>query len=115
MSIKKNSTVQVTRTFRHRNFGVPSDVVEETPEDVIDVHVFETVPAIAGIEVGSSMNLGNYESAHVKVSVQVPCYTEELAETTKRALKFARAHYVAEYGRIRAFLVRARAKADKPL
>jgi len=42
------------------------------------VHAFETEPARVSVDYSLTMNLGNYESARIGVSVQVPCYKEEM-------------------------------------
>ena len=47
-------------------------------EDVIAVHKFVTNPAEVAVDYALTVNLGNYESAKIGVSVRVPCYVEEL-------------------------------------
>ena len=79
----KNSTVYVTRTVGP-NRG-PTTGSES--EDVIAVHKFETEPASVTVDYALTINLGNFESAKIGVSVSVPCYAEELGQ----AYEFAQA------------------------
>lgn len=71
----QNSTIFVTRSIKRQG-------VEETSgdEDVIAVHQFVAEPAHVTVDYHLTMNLGNYESARIGVSVQVPCYAEEIDE-----------------------------------
>jgi hypothetical protein len=50
----------------------------EGEEEVIAVHRFVTEPARVQMDLGLTLNLGNYESARVAVSVTIPCYKEEM-------------------------------------
>lgn len=70
----KNSTVYITRTIS-MNQGIKSS---KEGEDVIAVHKFVTNPAEVAVDYALTVNLGNYESAKIGVSVRVPCYVEEL-------------------------------------
>lgn len=74
---KKKVPVQVQTTATvTKQFGKDSSKQEVT-EETIAVHTFVTQPAIVGLECGLTMNLGNYESARITVSISVPCYAEE--------------------------------------
>jgi hypothetical protein len=54
-------------------------VVDKSEEqEVLDVNVFVTEPAVVGLSVGLTLNLGDFESARVEVSARVPCYVEEM-------------------------------------
>jgi len=79
----KNSTVYVNKTVGPSRGGPPPD----GEEDIIAVHKFETDPAMVSVDYAITMNLGNYESAKISVSVSVPCYKEEIDE----AYEFAQA------------------------
>jgi hypothetical protein len=50
---------------------------QETSEETIEVRTFITQPAVVGLEFGLTLNLGNYESARISVTLTVPCYAEE--------------------------------------
>ena len=79
----KNSTVYVSKTVGPSRGAPPPD----GEEDIIAIHRFETEPATVNVDYSLTMNLGNYESARISVSVSVPCYKEEIDE----AYEFARA------------------------
>lgn len=51
--------------------------VEQTQEESFLVHRFVTTPAVVDVNMGLTVNLGNYESARISVSIKVPCYKEE--------------------------------------
>ena len=65
----KNSTIYVSKTVGPAK-GSPPPTGEE---DVVAVHKFETEPATVSVDYALTMNLGNYESARISVSVTVPC------------------------------------------
>lgn len=46
-------------------------------EETLSVHRFVTEPARVTVEMGMTVNLGNYEAARISVSLSVPCYLEE--------------------------------------
>lgn len=72
----RNSTIFVSRSV-----GPTKNMPEPTgDEDVIAVHKFETEPAEVGVDYALTMNLGNFNSAKISVSVRVPCYKEEIDE-----------------------------------
>jgi hypothetical protein len=81
----KNSTVFVTRTIKAKG-GTP---IGGDTEDVIAVHKFETEPAKVTVEYALTVNLGNFESAKIGVSVSIPCYAEELEEAYEFAQSWA--------------------------
>lgn len=60
------------------------DLHSEESEDV-EVRVFETEPAVIGYSGGKTVNLGNFESIRVDVSIRLPCYVEELDDAYKWA------------------------------
>lgn len=79
----KNSTVYVNKTVGPAKGAPPP----EGEEDIVAIHKFETEPAVVHVDYALTMNLGNYESAKISVSVSVPCYKEEIDE----AYEFAQA------------------------
>lgn len=50
---------------------------EEIKNEVLEVRLFVTEPAVVSRGYGLTLNLGNYESARVDVGIKVPCYREE--------------------------------------
>lgn len=68
------SQVYVTRQFAKAG----KDVGESTSkEEEIAVSRFVTEPARVHVEMGMTVNLGNYESCRISVAITVPCYYEE--------------------------------------
>ena len=80
----KNSTVYVTRTVGKANDMPPP----EGEEDLIAVHEFKTEPAKVTVDYSLTMNLGNFSSARIGVSVEIPCYREEVDEAYEFAAKW---------------------------
>jgi hypothetical protein len=103
----KNSTVYVNRTVGEAN-KMPET---EGDEDVIAVHKFETEPAVVSVDYTLTMNLGNYESARIGVSVHVPCYKEEIDD----AYEFAQAWVEARVEKERNMVTAARDNKANPL
>lgn len=78
-----NSTVYVTKSIGSNS----SDRASSESEDIIAIHKFETEPAKVSVDYALTINLGNFESAKIGVTVTVPCYREELDQ----AYEFAQA------------------------
>jgi len=94
----KNSTI-----FVNRSVGEAGKMPEpEGEEDVIAVHKFETEPAVVGIDYALTMNLGNFESAKISVSVHVPCYKEEIDDAYEVAQAWVEERVSKERNMIRA-------------
>lgn len=74
-------------TIVHKVDGQES---EENEEGELEVRRFETEPAHIRANYGMTLNLGNYESARVDVSVTLPCYTEEIPGAFKKAWEIAK-------------------------
>lgn len=64
----------VTRQFAvsGKDVGDPSQA-----DETLAVRRFVTEPARVSVEMGMTVNLGNYESARITVALVVPCYYEE--------------------------------------
>lgn len=50
----------------------------EVKNETLEVRRFLTEPARVSVMMGMALNLGNYESARIDVSVALPCYREEV-------------------------------------
>jgi len=50
----------------------------EIAEGIIEIHKFQTTPAMVSVTLGGTVNLGNYESAKFSVTISRPCYSEEI-------------------------------------
>lgn len=72
------STATVSKTIEKVGGEVLS---KEETDEVIGVHKFETPPARVGIALGLTINLGKYSSARIDVSLDMPCYKEEIDDT----------------------------------
>lgn len=77
----KPTTLTVTKQFKLQSGEAESDPVNET----IEVTKFETQPAMVRVGFGLTINLGNYESARLDVSVEVPCYKEQVDDAYQQA------------------------------
>ena len=75
MDLLRATTISVARRFKD------SKGVEEQNKKFnrrrIEVRKLKTAPALVGIGYGLTLNLGNFESARIDVSVSVPAYAEE--------------------------------------
>lgn len=58
--------------------------IAEEKRKVLEVRKFETEPAFVRVNAGTTINLGNYESLRIDVSLSVPCYVEEIEKVQKR-------------------------------
>jgi hypothetical protein len=67
-------TEQATELFVTKQFG---DGPVDGKEEVIAVHKFLTEPTRVTVDAGLTINLGNYETARIRVGISVPCYREE--------------------------------------
>ena len=81
---KKQAKAAVTNSYFKDKVEIDSNTIEE----VLDVRVFETEPALVGVEYGLTLNLGNLNSGKISISAVVPCYTEEMDEAYDFASKW---------------------------
>lgn len=81
----------VGRQWSSISAKMSGETTEEFEQEEIDVGVFESdAPvAIAKVSVGSTINVGDYNSARCDVGVELPCYVEELPDALKTAYKMA--------------------------
>ena len=78
---EKNSKFYVNRSIGEAGKMPPP----EGEEGVIAVHRFEGEVAKVSVDYALTMNLGNYESARISVSVELPCYREEIDDAYEYA------------------------------
>lgn len=91
-------TAVVARQFFEAKEPVaPAEVKNET----IEVHRFVTEAAKVSVSMGLTLNLGNFESARIDVSVVVPCYREEVDAAYKYAHSWVEKRLGAEVQSIR--------------
>jgi len=77
--------VRVDNRFVHGD-GTETCITAE--DEVVEVKKFETTPAVVRRGYGLTLNQGNYESARIDVSVEVPCYLSDIAKADKWAAQF---------------------------
>lgn len=92
-------TLTVERQYFHR--GQPTSELSARNE-LMEVRQFLTEPAKVGCAYGLTINLGNFESARVDVSVSMPCYVEELDAAYTQAKKWVEDRLQAEVETVRA-------------
>lgn len=92
------TTLTVTKSFKMQSGEVEADPVDET----IEVTKFETEPAKVRVGFGLTINLGNYESARLDVSVEVPCYKEQVDEAYDQAKDWVEGRVTKEVAEIKA-------------
>ena len=76
----EEGTITVSQT-------VFNQITEE--REHISIRPFATEPAHVGVKFGRTINLGNYESARVDVSFDMPCYAEEAPRVYREVLEMA--------------------------
>lgn len=77
--------VRVDNRYVH---GKGNETCITAEDEVVEVRRFETTPAIVRRGFGLTLNQGNYESARIDVSVEVPCYLADIAKADKWAAAF---------------------------
>ncbi len=72
-------TLLPTQAFVSRQFSRSGEPVGKPnqQEEILEVHEFAVTPASVKVEMGMTINLGNYESAKITVALIQPCYSEE--------------------------------------
>jgi len=97
---EQSATIEVKRSF-----SVSGDEVHRADTDeTIEVHHFVTEPARVGVSAGTTLNMGNYEAVRLDVSVQVPCYHEEVERAFEWAKAFAKNRLAKECKEARSYL-----------
>ena len=79
--IKREARVWVTRTIEERGKELGGDIAT----DLIAVHEFITEPARVGLEKTLPIQLAKFLIARVNVTVELPCYSEEV-QAARQAL-----------------------------
>lgn len=68
--------------------GDGTEVCVTAVDEVEEVRKFDTTPAVVRRGYGLTLNQGNYESARIDVSVEVPCYLPDIAKADEFAAAF---------------------------
>ena len=80
-----------------RTYKISGEVVSHTEtSETLTVREFLSPPARVGVDLSQTVNMGNYESVRVGVTLQVPCYPEEAEGAYEYASKFCKERVVAE-------------------
>lgn len=99
------SKILPIQAFTSRQFvrsGKDVGLAKETDE-TIEVRQFVTEPARVSVEMGMTVNLGNYESARVTVMLTVPCHLEEHEEAYSYAKAWVNKRTLEEAQEARSF------------
>lgn len=97
-SNKKPLAAVVSRQFF---VGKEPSASAETKNEELEVRLFATEPAKVTVSNGLTLNLGNYESARLDVSISVPCYREEIDEAYTFAQNWVERRLSAEVSDVR--------------
>ncbi len=84
--------------FEGKDPASPLDVKNEP----MSVRRFLVEPAKVSVGAGMTLNLGNYESARIEISLAVPCYREEADEAYRYAFAWVEKRLQTEVADIRA-------------
>ena len=69
-------------------------------KQLIQVRPFATDPAHICVKLGRTINLGNYESAKIDVSVDIPCYVEECQRVYREVMDFVQERLTEEVAKV---------------
>jgi len=86
---REEGLISVTRTLPGSK--------ETSSEERIKIRPFVTDTARVTVKGGATVNMGNYESARVDISLSLPCYVEEVEEVYAFCLKFVDDRVKEEY------------------
>lgn len=102
VSATSEHNVQVHRMYKES--GVLTHE-EFTDDHIIQVRAASENIEMARVSAASSMtlNLGNFESVKVEVTIQLPCYVEEVTDCYKAAKAIVDLHLNGEVAAIRAY------------
>lgn len=81
------SPVELTVTRYFKNGSLGSDR-EEVEDEQIAVRTLLVDGAEVGLSRGLTINMGNFESVRLDVSIKVPCYLEEVSDAFEFAQRF---------------------------
>ncbi len=91
----------VTRQYPADANGVLPTGGPQVKNEVIKVHRFLTVPTEVQVGMGLTLNLGNYETARVDVTIRIPCYREEAEQAYAAAREWVETRLQSEVEDIR--------------
>jgi type VI protein secretion system component VasA len=71
-------------------------VATDDESETLEVARFEVEPAEVSLELGTTVNMGDYETVRVTVGVRIPCYVEELVAAYADAENFVKTRLTKE-------------------
>lgn len=97
--------ILATQAFVTRQFAVSGKDVGDpsSADETLAIQRFVTEPARVSVEMGMTVNLGNYESARITVALSVPCYYEERDQAYEYAKRWVEKRTVEEAKEARRF------------
>lgn len=81
---RKKKYIVPSTALVERHFENSHEKADESESNILTVHTFEVEPAQVTMQVGLTLNLGNYESATIKRGLTIPCYREEIPVVERR-------------------------------
>jgi len=84
---KTESKITVQRTYKEVIKKRQSEVFSDE-SDTVEVYTFEDIPtATVGVRCGMTKNLGDFNSASIQVSINLPCFVETLDDAAAYAMQ----------------------------
>lgn len=90
----------------------PLPGVDPAETGPVPVRLFPGPAAYVGVRYATTINLGNYESSRIEVSISLPCHPAEVTEQHRQAQAWATARLGVEVDAVRAVLA---ARDQEPL
>ncbi len=81
---KKPKTLEKKEAKAKTTIQFPDKSTAES-EQVVDAKVFDVPPCNVGVQASMTLNLGNYNSVRIGVSLHMPCLEKDLDETFTKA------------------------------
>jgi hypothetical protein len=75
---------------------------QTTKNELLKVERFVTEPARVSVEMANTINMGNFQSAHISVGLVLPCYREEIDGAYNYGREWVEARMVTEVQEARA-------------
>ena len=98
----KSTAVRKQAVAHEVKVTVSETKFNQTTEEkqLIQIRPFATDPAHICVKLGRTINLGNYESAKIDVSVDMPCYVEECQRVYREVMDFVQERLTEEVAKV---------------
>ena len=91
------SYLEPVMIYTNRTYKSSGELVDQQEEaEKIAVRDFLVPPARVGVELTQTVNMGNYESIRISVSMHAPCYAEELEDAYEHLVSRVKERIVVE-------------------